>query len=194
MTMSQMIKKMNSWNDVIVPAAGEVIIEQESNKIKIGDGKTTFANLPYIDGNPPESQLSIGARAFIEDHIELLDNDDYETFYSLIKTVSLAREVSKALFKAGLNPKEHLKECPRGCESIFYYEGKEDPNATIKNRVWANINAHPNSNKAQYTWITTAHNTGKYWDEYISGYDVDKRRRDQENRSYLQTWTLEEAE
>ena len=155
MTIHQTIKKASIWDDIFVPAAGEVIIEQETDKIKIGDGKTRFANLKYIDGNPPELTLSKQAKEFIENNIEYLEVNDYETFYSHITTVELAREVSKALFKAGLNPKEHLKECPRGCESIFYYEGKDDPNATIKNRGWAIINnPHPNTGKTQYQWIT----------------------------------------
>ena len=186
MNIRTMIKE---WDSLLVPAAGEIVIDPETNKIKVGDGKTNFANLPYIDDNPPEPQLSLGAKAFIEDHIELLENNDYETFYSKIKTPALAREVSKALFKAGLNPKEHLKECPRGCESIFYHEGKDDPNATIKTRGWANINnPHPNRGKTQYQWITTAPSRG--WKEYIIDYDVDKELED-----YLKpTWKLEDDE
>ena len=185
---------LQKWNDILVPAPGEIVMEQETNKIKIGDGKTNFANLPYVDDNPPELQLSIGAKAFIEDHIELLENDDYETFYSLIKTTELAREVSKALFKAGLNPKEHLKECPKGCESVFYYEGKDDPNATIKNRGWANT-SYPNRGKTQYQWITTSPNRGKLWNDYIIGYDIDKEVEAMKKEiDYLQTWTLEDNE
>ena len=194
MTIHQTIKKLSAWDDILVPYAGEVVIEQGTNKIKIGDGKTNFANLPYVDGNPPEMTLSEKAKEFIEKNIEYLEANDYETFYSHITSVALAREVSKALFKAGLNPKEHLKECPRGCESIFYYEGGYDPDEefkeTIKQRGWANIrNPHPNRGKTQYQWITTAPNSGKHWDEYIIGYDVDKEVEALEKEiEYLQTW------
>ena len=189
MTIHQTIKKASIWDDIFVPAAGEVIIEQETDKIKIGDGKTRFANLKYIDGNPPELTLSKQAKEFIENNIEYLEVNDYETFYSHITTVELAREVSKALFKAGLNPKKHLKECPRGCESIFYYEGKDDPNATIKNRGWANIN-YPNTGKTQYQWITTALNRGKYRDQYITGYEIDKEVEELKKKiDYLESWT-----
>ena len=192
MTIHQTIKKISSaWDDIIVPAAGEVIIEQETNKIKIGDGKTNFADLPYIDGNPPEMTLSEKAKEFIENNIEYLEVNDYETFYSHITTVELAREVSKALFKAGLNPKEHLKECPRGCESIFYYEGKEDPNAKNKNRSWATV-SYPRKGKAQYQWITTAPNSGKY--EYIVNYIDEKVENIKKELDYLQTWKLEDDE
>ena len=192
MTIHQTIKKISTaWDDIIVPAAGEIIIEQETNKIKIGDGKTNFADLPYIDGKPPEMTLSEKAKEFIENNIEYLEVNDYETFYSHITTVELAREVSKALFKAGLNPKEHLKEYPRGCESIFYYEGKDDPNATIKNRGWAS-NTHPNRGKTQYQWITTAPNRGKY--EYIIDYLDKKVEAIEKKLDYLQTWKLEDNE
>lgn len=200
MTTHQAIRKISPWEDILVPYAGEVVIEPGTNRIKIGDGKTNFADLPYVDGNPPEEQLSIGAKAFIEDHIHLLDNNDYETFYSLIKTTALAREVSKALFKAGLNPKEHLKECPRGCESIFYYEGSydsdEDFKQTIKQRGWANIrNPHPNRGKTQYQWLTTSRNSDVYWNEYISRYDVDNKVENIKKKiDYLQTWKLEDNE
>ena len=67
-------------------------------------------------------------------------------------------------------------------KNTIYYEGKENPNKT---RSWA-------SGKTQYQWISTRHNTGKHWEEYISGYDVDKRKEDHEKRSYFQTWTLKE--
>ena len=98
------------------------------------------------------------------------------------------------MFKAGLNPKEHLKECPKGCESIFYYEGKDDPNATIKNRGWGNM-YHPNRGKAQPQWITTTPNGGKHWGQYIIGYDLDKEVEELQKRiDYLETWTLEDDE
>lgn len=187
MTTHQAIKQMCAWNDVLVPALGEVVVEQETNKIKIGDGKTNFANLPYIDGNPPEPQLSIGAKAFIEDHIELLENNDYETFYSLIKTTELAREVSKALFKAGLNPKQHLKKCPRGCESIFYYEGNYDPNEDFMRIL-------KQKGRSLLTWVTTADNSSENWNEYISDYIDEKVENIKKKIDHLQRWTLEEDE
>ena len=194
MTMHQAFKKWRDWDDIFVPAAGEIVMDQETNKIKIGDGKTNFANLPYIEDNPPETTLSEQAKEFIENNIEYLEVNDYETFYSHITSVELAREVSKALFKAGLNPKEHLKECPRGCASIFYYEGKDDPNATIKNRGWGHIH-HPNRGKTQYQWITTFPNGSKHWEDYIIGYDIDKEVETiKKEIDYLQTWTLEDDE
>lgn len=138
--------------------------------------------------------LSEQAKQFIENNIEYLEVHDYETFYSHITTVDLAREVSKALFKAGLNPKEHLKECPRGCESIFYYEGKDDPNATIKNRGWSNMHHH-NRGKPKYQWVTTDSNNGKYWNEYIIGSRIEKVVEDiKKELDCLRTWTLGEDE
>ena len=126
MTMNQATKAWSSWDGILVPAAGEIVVDKQTNKMKIGDGITEFADLPYVESTPTETTLSKQAKQFIEDNIEYLDINDYESFYSHITTVELAREVSKALFRAGLNPKAHLKKCPRGCESIFYYEGKDE--------------------------------------------------------------------
>ena len=128
MTMSQMIKKMNSWDTAPVPAAGEVVIELETNKIKIGDGKTNFANLPYIDGSPShlEYKLSDKVKQFIENNITYIKSKDYDMFYSQITNPSFAREVTEALLLAGMNPRPYLSYCPKGCESLFHYDDKDD--------------------------------------------------------------------
>ena len=193
MTIAQTFKKIDAWDDIFVPALGEVVIEQGTNKIKIGDGVKMFKDLPYVE-TTPRMTLSEQAKEFIENNIEYLETNDYETFYSRIKTVALAREVSKALFKAGLNPKEHLKECPRGCESIFYYEGKDDPNATIKNRGWANIkNPHPNRGKSWTMWDQKL----KTAQDYIIGYDTTAKETNtlKELEDYLKPkWKLEDDE
>lgn len=187
MTTHQAIKKMSAWDDIVVPAKGEVVMEHGTNKIKIGDGKTNFANLPYVDGNPPEMTLSEQAKEFIENNIEYLEVNDYETFYSRITSIALAREVSHALFKAGLNPNKYLKECPAGCKSIFYHY---DPNAGLKG--YLNKEKRVDKNP-QHTWITTALNSSKRWDEYIIDYDIDKEVENIKNETdYLQTWMLEE--
>ena len=81
-------------------------------------------------------------------------------------------------------------KCPRGCESIFYYEGKDDPNAAMKNRSWSTI-SYPRRGKAQYQWITTELNNNKHWAECIIDYDKEVEAIKKEI-DYLQTWELED--
>ena len=107
----------------IVPVAGEIIMDATSQKMKIGDGKSHLKDLPWVhygvDSGKEESSLSIGARAFIEDHIDLIENNDYDTLYSHIATPALAQEVTRALLKAELNPKPYLTNIPSSIRHIL---------------------------------------------------------------------------
>lgn len=107
----------------IVPQAGEIIMDATSNKVKIGDGKSHLKNLPWVnlsvDSNKEESNLSRTARMFIENNIDLIDNNDYDTLYSRIATPALAQEVTRALLKADLNPKPYLSKIPQSIRHIL---------------------------------------------------------------------------
>lgn len=107
----------------IVPIAGEIIMHATMNKLKVGDGKTAIKDLPWIDYGvdlaKEESSLSIGTRAFLEDHIDLIENNDYDTLYSHIATPALAQEVTRALLKADLNPKPYLSKIPQSIRHIL---------------------------------------------------------------------------
>lgn len=107
----------------IVPQAGELIMDVTTNKLKIGDGKTAIKDLPWvdfsIDSTNDESSLSHTARMFIENNIELIENNDYDTLYSHIATPALAQEVTRALLKADLNPKPYLTNIPSSIRHIL---------------------------------------------------------------------------
>ena len=106
-----------------VPIAGELIMDATSNKLKIGDGKTSIKDLPWVDIGldlaKEETSLSIGTKAFLEDHIDLIENNDYDTLYSRIATQALAQEVTRALLKASLNPKPYLSKIPQSIRHIL---------------------------------------------------------------------------
>lgn len=126
MTVSQTIKRMPTASMQLlhtVPENGELIMDAMSNRIKIGDGVTAIKDLAWIDPGlnvaKEESSLSIGARAFIEDHIDLIENNDYDTLYSRIATPALAQEVTIALLKADLNPKPYLSKIPQSIKHIL---------------------------------------------------------------------------
>lgn len=107
-----------------VPLAGEIVVEQNTNKIKVGDGKTTFKDLAYIDhvievDLAEELSLSRTGRMFIENNINLIENNDYDTLYSHIATPALAQEVTRALLKADLNPKPYLSKIPQSIRHIL---------------------------------------------------------------------------
>lgn len=107
----------------IVPVAGEIIMDATSNKLKVGDGKTAVKDLPWVDFGvdlaKEESSLSRTARMFIENNIELIENNDYDTLYSHIATPALAQEVTRALLKADLNPKPYLSKIPNSIRHIL---------------------------------------------------------------------------
>ena len=107
----------------VVPVVGELIMDITSTKLKIGDGKTAIKDLPWVDFGidlaKEESSLSIGTRAFLEDHIDLIENNDYDTLYSHIATPALAQEVTRALLKADLNPKPYLSKIPNSIRHIL---------------------------------------------------------------------------
>ena len=109
----------------IVPLNGELIMDATSNKLKVGDGKTAIKDLPWvdfdlgIDSAKEESSLSRTARMFIENNIELIENNDYDTLYSHIATPALAQEVTRALLKADLNPKPYLSKIPQSIKHIL---------------------------------------------------------------------------
>ena len=113
----------------IVPAAGEIIMDATTSKLKIGDGVTTIEDLPWVADLAvveEESSLSSKARMFIENNIELIENSDYDTLYSRIATPALAQEVTRALLKCELNPKHYLTNIPSSIRHLL------EPD-----RVWA---------------------------------------------------------
>lgn len=107
----------------IVPVAGELIMDATSCRVKIGDGKTAIKDLSWVDLDidlaKEESNLSHTARVFIENNIELIENNDYDTLYSHIATPDLAQEVTIALLKADLNPKPYLTNIPSSIRHIL---------------------------------------------------------------------------
>lgn len=130
MNTSVAIKRMSNVDLIIgdlVLIAGEMIMDTTFNKLKIGDGKTAVKDLPWCDFGfdlaKEESSLSIGARAFLEDHIELIENNDYDILYSRIATDALAQEVTRALLKADLNPKPYLSKIPQSIRHILEPDG-----------------------------------------------------------------------
>ena len=107
----------------IVPQNGEIIMDATSSKLKVGDGKTAIKDLPWVDYGldfaKEESSLSRTARMFIENNIDLIENNDYDTLYSHIATPALAQEVTRALLKADLNPKPYLSKVPQSIKHIL---------------------------------------------------------------------------
>ena len=126
MNIAMTLKRMPTADMQIsdfVPDAGELIMDATTNKLKIGDGKSHLKDLPWInlgvDLAKEESSLSHTARMFIENNIELIENNDYDTLYSHIATPALAQEVTRALLKADLNPKPYLSTIPSSIKYIL---------------------------------------------------------------------------
>ena len=143
MNIAMTLKRMTTWDmqsSALIPVAGEVIMDATSDKVKIGDGKSHLKDLPWVDLDldlaKEESSLSIGAKAFLEDNIDLIDNNDYDTLYSRIATPALAQEITIALLKADLNPKPYLSKIPQSIKHILELEEdwSEDPSRPYTKR------------------------------------------------------------
>ena len=126
MNIAMTLKRMPTFDmqiSDIVPVAGEIIMDATSDKVKIGDGKSHLKDLPWVDLGldlaKEEPKLSRAARMFIENNIELIENNDYDTLYSHIATPALAQEVTRALLKADLNPKPYLTNIPNSIRHIL---------------------------------------------------------------------------
>lgn len=137
MNIAKTLKRMSPLDmqiSDIVPLAGEIIMDVTTNKLKVGDGKTAIQDLPWVDyGNDSakeESNLSRTARMFIENNIELIENNDYDTLYSKIATPALAQEVTRALLKADLNPKPYLSNIPNSIKHILEPEADWEEDLT----------------------------------------------------------------
>ena len=109
-----------------VPDLGELIMDATFNKLKVGDGKTAIKDLPWVDLDidlaKEESSLSHTARMFIENNIEFIEKNDYDTLYSHIATPALAQEITRALLKADLNPKHYLSNIPNSIKHLLETE------------------------------------------------------------------------
>lgn len=107
----------------VVPQAGELIMDVTTNRLKVGDGKSHLKDLTWVyygnDSAKEESSLSRTACMFIENNIDLIENNDYDTLYSKIATPALAQEVTRALLKADLNPKQYLSNIPNSIRHIL---------------------------------------------------------------------------
>lgn len=126
MNIAMTLKRMptvDMYISDVVPVAGEIIMDATSNKVKIGDGKSHLKDLSWMDLGldlaKEESSLSRTSRMFIENNIELIENNDYDTLYSHIATPALAQEVTRALLKADLNPKPYLSKIPQSIRHIL---------------------------------------------------------------------------
>ena len=116
----------------LVPNAGETLMDATSYKLKRGDGKTSLKDLPWVDIvgvdlAKEESSLSRTARVFIENNIDLIEKNDYDTLYSRISTPALAQVVTKELLAADIDPKPYLSKIPQSIRHIL------EPNNVWKN-------------------------------------------------------------
>lgn len=126
MNISMTLKRMTTVDmqiSNIVPVVGELIMDTTFSNVKIGDGVTAIKDLPWVDLGldlaKEELSLSRTARMFIENNIDLIENNDYDTLYSHIATPALAQEVTRALLKADLNPKPYLTNIPNSIRHIL---------------------------------------------------------------------------
>lgn len=117
----------NSQNLDYVPASGELLLDKETNRLKIGDGKTAVKDLCFISCDlsysyKPENnyEISSEAKEFIKNNKHLIAQNFFDDLYDqLLSNPPLMREVTNALLYAGINPKEYLYKVPSGISDLL---------------------------------------------------------------------------
>ena len=116
----------DSNNTDFVPAVGEVFINKDTNELKVGDGKTKIADLPYISTTvsapePAKFEPCNVTKEYIKQYKDLIASNDFDEFYKHLEGSStfVIRDVTKTLIEAGINIKEHLTTVPRCIQDML---------------------------------------------------------------------------
>ena len=59
----------NSQNLDYVPASGELLLDKETNLLKIGDGKTAVKDLPYISIDKSDTSTAKSDKESVPDYV-----------------------------------------------------------------------------------------------------------------------------
>lgn len=127
MTLKRMTTVDMQLSD-FVPGNGEIIMDETSNKIKIGDGVTPIKDLSWvhlgIDLSTEPSRkykMSDSVKYFIEQYIDLIEECRFDELYSMMNPASIEfiRDVTAALLEAGINPTPYLTTVPRSIQDML---------------------------------------------------------------------------
>ena len=117
MNIAQTIKRMpTAWmqiSDFIVDP-GDIIMDSESNNIKVGDGKTAIKDLPWIvqGVDTSKEKISPEVRKFIKDNLNLIKENDFEELFKRTRYLHEAVELAQVLKAAGIDLKQHMTVIP----------------------------------------------------------------------------------
>ena len=117
----------NSQNLDYVPANGELLIDKETNLLKIGDGKTSVKALPYVSGHAGVDLATAKAdketvpdyvRQIIKKYSNLIEENRFNELLDNI-IPSAHTGVVRTLLEAGIDVKSHLFPIPDTVKHLF---------------------------------------------------------------------------
>ena len=112
----------NSQNLDYVPANGELVLDKETNLLKIGDGKAAVKDLPYISTAKPDKEfIPDYVRQIIKKYSHLIEENRFNELLDNI-IPSAHTGVVRALLKAGIDVKSHLQPIPPTVQHLFEEE------------------------------------------------------------------------
>ena len=112
----------NSQNLDYIPANGELLLDKETNLLKIGDGKTAVKDLPYISTVKADKEtVPDYVKQIIKKYSNLIEENRFnELLDNLIPSAHTG--VVRALLKAGIDVKSHLDPVPSTVKHLFEEE------------------------------------------------------------------------
>ena len=123
-----------------VPYAGELLIDNKTGEIRIGDGKNAYKDLPIVSSgislSTAEEMTTFGsAFDYIKYYSDLIDANDFDTFFNKLPTSELRKEIYGLLVEAGIDPKPYLSDWYRYECGAYDYATLEDFQVYLKEEL-----------------------------------------------------------
>lgn len=136
----------NSQNLDYVPYNGELLIDQETNLFKIGDGKTAVKDLQYIStAKADKESVPDYVRQIIKKYANLIEENRFNELLDNI-IPSAHTGVVRALLKAGIDVKSHLNPIPPSVQHLFEEEDWSIDSDRIYTKAEINAKLHDVTN------------------------------------------------
>ena len=112
----------DSQNLDYVPANGELVLDKETNLLKIGDGKTAVKDLPYIaTAKADKESVPDYVKKIIKKYSHLIEENRFNELLDNI-IPSAHTGVVRTLLEAGIDVKSHLFPIPSTVKHLFEEE------------------------------------------------------------------------
>lgn len=120
----------SSQNLDYVPANGELLLDKETNLLKVGDGKTAVKDLPYLSTGKSDTLTAKSDKESVPDYVRQIIKKysnliEENRFNELLDNIvpSANTGVVRALLQAGIDVKSHLYPIPSTVKHLFEEDG-----------------------------------------------------------------------